>query len=100
MCRIGFETLLRIAPSETHVTFDNKMYVQHNGVAVGVPLVRVIADILMAPFETLTNKLMEARVYEWHRYVDDAFVLIGPTTNVSNILSILNSFHPSIKFNH
>ncbi|CAF4367802.1 unnamed protein product, partial [Rotaria sordida] len=32
------------------------------------------------------------------RYVDDTFVFINKDANVDNILSILNEFHPSIKF--
>ncbi|CAF2881679.1 unnamed protein product, partial [Rotaria sp. Silwood2] len=37
---------------------------------------------------------------EWYRYVDDTSVLINPGANVDNILSILNNFHPFIKFTH
>jgi hypothetical protein len=77
------------------------MYVQHNGVAMGAPLAPVVADIFMAHMETsLMDQLMEIGVCEWHRYVDDTFVLIEPTTNVVDVLSILNSFHPSIKFTY
>jgi hypothetical protein len=38
--------------SETHFLFDNKMYVQHNGVVMGAPLVLVIAHIFMVHMET------------------------------------------------
>ena len=76
-------------------------YVQHNGVAMGAPLAPVVADIFMAHMETsLMDQLMESGVCEWHRYVDDTFVLIEPTTNVVDVLNILNSFHPSIKFTY
>ncbi|CAF5032188.1 unnamed protein product, partial [Rotaria socialis] len=37
---------------------------------------------------------------EWHRYVDDTFVLVNSITCIDNILSILNNFHPSIKFTY
>ena len=93
--------LLEAATSETHFLFDNKMYVQHNGVAMGAPLAPVVADIFMAHMETsLMDQLMESGVCEWHRYVDDTFVLIEPTTNVVDVLNILNNFHPSIKFTY
>jgi hypothetical protein len=73
------------------------MYVQHDGVAMGAPLAPVIADIFMLHMETtLLDRLMEIGVCEWHRYVDDRFVFIEPTINVSDVLHILNNFHPFI----
>jgi hypothetical protein len=94
-------SLLHAARSDTHFLFDNKMYTQHNGVAMGAPLAPVVADIFMAHMETsLMDQLMEIGVCEWHRYVDDTFVLIEPTTNVVDVLNILNNFHPSIKFTY
>jgi hypothetical protein len=96
--RKDLRALLREATAETHFLFDNKMYVQHNGVAMGAPLAPVVADIFMAHLETsLMDQLMETGVCEWHRYVDDTFVLIEPTTNVVDVLNILNNFHPSIE---
>lgn len=57
--RIDFETLLRTATSDTHFTFENKMYVQHNGVPMGAPLAPVMADILMVHLETtVMDRLM------------------------------------------
>jgi hypothetical protein len=75
------------------------MSVQHNGVAMGALLAPVIADIFMGHTE-IADIFMghtEIDVSEWHIYVDDIFVLIEPTTNESDILHILNNFHPSIK---
>jgi hypothetical protein len=99
--RTDFATLLRVATSETHFIFDGKMYIQHNGVAMGAPLAPVIADIFMSHMEqALMNQLRQSGVCEWYRYVDDTFVLLEPTAAVQDILKILNNFHPSIKFTH
>ena len=99
--RVDFKTLLETATSKTHFTFNNKMYIQHNGVAMGAPLAPVIADIFMSLLETtLMDKLMDVGVCEWYRYVDDTFVLLNPGTNVDDILAILNTFYTSIKFTH
>ncbi|CAF2546841.1 unnamed protein product [Rotaria sp. Silwood2] len=55
----------------------------------------------MAHLETtLMDRLLQLGVCEWHRYVDDIFVLINPGVNVDNISSILNNFHLSINFTH
>ena len=99
--RKDLDTLLKAATSDTHFLFDSKIYKQHNGVAMGAPLAPVVADIFMAHMETsLMDELMKIGVCEWHRYVDDTFVLIEPTTNVVDVLNILNSFHPSIQFTY
>ncbi|CAF4803502.1 unnamed protein product, partial [Rotaria sp. Silwood2] len=58
--RIHFQTLLRTAPSDTHFTFNNNMYVQINRVEIGAPLAPVIADIFMAHLETtLMDRLIQ-----------------------------------------
>ena len=81
--------------------FDDKTYAQHNGVTMGAPLAPIIADIFMAHLETtLMNQLEQVGVCEWHRYVDDTFVLLRPNTNIDDVLNILNGFHSSIKFTH
>jgi hypothetical protein len=99
--RSDFENLLRIATSKTHFIFDKKMYVQHDGVAMGAPLAPIIADIFMSHLEeSLMDRLKQIGVCEWYRYVDDTFVLVEPTTKVENVLQILNNFHPSISFTH
>lgn len=67
--RVDFETLLRTATSDTHFTFNNKMHIQHNGVAMGAPLAPVMADIFMVNLETtLMDKLHELGVCKWYRY--------------------------------
>lgn len=99
--RPDFETLLRTATSDKHFTFNNKMYIQQDGVAMGAPLAPVMADIFMAYLETtLMDRLIQAGICEWYRYVDDTFVLVNPTSNLNNIITILNSFHTSIQFTH
>ncbi|CAM4986705.1 unnamed protein product [Rotaria socialis] len=66
--RIGFQTLLEIATSKTHLSFNNKIYVQHDGVAMGAPLAPIIADIFMAYLETtLMDELISLGVCEWHK---------------------------------
>ena len=66
--RRNFDTLLRAATSETHFIFDNKMYVQHNGVAIGAPLAPILADIFMSHLEdTLMDRLVNSGVCEWFR---------------------------------
>ena len=97
--REEFRILLNAVTSDTQFIFNGNIYVQHNGVVMEVPLAPIIADVFMAELETtLMDRLEQKGVREWHRYVDDTFVLVEPDTNVQEVLDILNSFHPSIKF--
>ena len=58
---------------------------------MGAPFASVMADIFMAQLETtLMDELKSISVYEWHRYVDDTFVLGQPGTAVGNILTLLD----------
>ena len=96
--RKEFRILLEAATLDTQFMFDGNMYVQHNGVAMRAHLAPIIADVFMAELETtLMDRLEQKGVREWHRYVDDTFVLVEPDTNVQDVLDILNGFHPSIK---
>ena len=101
MChrRSDFHKLLCAATSDVQFIFNGNTHIQHNGVAMGAPLAPVIADIFMAHMEkSLMDQLERIGVCEWHRYVDDTFVLLEPWTNIDEVLNILNGFHPSIKF--
>jgi hypothetical protein len=46
------------------------------------------------------NQLVEIAIYEFYHYIYDTFVLIEPTTDIANILNILNNFQLSIKFTY
>ena len=99
--REDFCIVLEVATSETQFMFDGKIYVQHNGVAMEAPLAPIIADVFIAELETtLMDRLERRGVREWHRYVDDTFVLVEPDTNIQDVLDNLNGFYPSIKFTH
>jgi hypothetical protein len=99
--RENFHELLKTATSEVNFLFNGKMYVQHNGVAMGAPIAPIISDIFMSHLETtLMEKLKENGIYEWHRFVDDTFVLIDPNKDIQEILAILNNFHESIQFTY
>ena len=81
--RRNFETLLRVATSETHFIFDEKMYIQHNDVAMGIPLAPVIAEIFMSHLEkTVMDRLGKSGVREWYRYVNDTLILTERSTNL------------------
>ena len=89
--------LLEICTKEMHFSFNNTIYKQVNGVAMGSPLGPVLANIFMAELETKVIPQLEEKICLWLRYVDDTFTFIKKGA-VETVLEVLNSFHENIKF--
>ena len=83
--------LLLLCTKNVHFTFNQQIYIQVDGVAMGSPVVPLLADTFMIELErSLIPNLQKLRF--WRRYVDDTirFVEIG---SIKYIRSVLNSFH-------
>ena len=91
--------LLLLCTKNVHFTFNNKIYQQCDGVAIGFPLGPVIAGIFMVELErTLLPRLTEYMT-PWKRYVDDTIATVK-LTSIDHVLMILNTFHKNIKFTY
>ena len=91
--------LLLLCTKNVHFTFNNKIYQQCDGVAIGFPLGPVIAGIFMVELErTLLPRLTEYMT-PWKRYVDDT-IATRKLTSIDHVLMILNTFHKNIKFTY
>ena len=75
-------------------SFDDKLYKQVNGCAMGDPLSVTLAGIHMARMEEAVVKPKNPEVY--NRYVDDIFTKIK-IHETDELFNDLNSFHPSTK---
>ena len=91
--------LLLLCTKNVHFTFNNKIYQQCDGVAIGFPLGPVIAGIFMVELErTLLPRLTEYMT-PWKQYVDDT-IATRKLTSIDHVLMILNTFHKNIKFTY
>ena len=90
--------LLTLCTKNVHFTFDNQVYQQNDGVAMGSPLGPVLAGIFMVELENWIIPTLGNMVLNWKGFVDDT---IGYVRNgsIDMILSKL-SFHPNIQFIH
>jgi hypothetical protein len=90
--------LLLLCTHNVQFSFDNQIYRQIDGVAMGSPLGPLLADIFMSKLENgpLNNLIGEFKLYL--RYMDDIFVLAAKEVEVSGVLEWFNSAHPNLQF--
>ena len=93
------EELLLLCAKNAHFPFNNEIYQECDGVAMGSPLEPVIAGILMVELQkSLIPNLMK-HMSPWKRYVDNTIAVIK-LSSIEHVLSILNSFHQNIEFTY
>ena len=88
--------LLLKATTEIEFSFDNVMYRQIDGVAMGSPLGPVLANIFVGYCETLIPSHQWPRFY--NRFVDDTLAIFTKQMESESFLALLNSLHPSLRF--
>ena len=98
--RSQFNQLLSIAARNCHFTFNNRIYQQIDGMAMGSPLSPLFANIFMSFHEKtwLHNCPSLFKPLLYRRYVDDCFLLFKSLNHVPLFLDYLNRQHPSISF--
>ena len=100
--RDEFKKLLEFAVKDNHFLFNNQLYEQVDGVAMGSPLGPLFANIFLSFYETswFNNCPSQFKPIFYRRYVDDCFLLFRSSTHILPFLNYLNSQHANIKFTH
>ena len=97
--RDALHKLLEFATKKSHFHFDDQYYDQIDGVAMGLPLGPVLANISMCHFEERWVTKGQIRPSLWYRYVDsDTFTMFDSKDTANELLRYLNSRHASINF--
>ena len=96
----NFKRLLELSVTNSFFIFDNKFYVQNEGLGMGLPLGPTFANIFMCFHEK--NWLLECpsdfKSLFYRRYVDDCFALFKNKDQADKFLNYLNRKHNNIKF--
>ena len=94
-----FIELMNIATTSVEFSFNNKIYKQIDGVAMGSPLGPALANIFVGyQEEKLFIDNNQPLIY--FRYVDDTFAMFEDELNCNLFLKQLNSLHQSLNFTH
>ena len=94
-----FRDLLNLATKESFFTFNNKFYIQVDGVSMGLPLGPILANIFLSHYEE--NWLIECPIKFkpsfYRRYVDDIFVFFESYESADSFRGYM-SFKHNINF--
>ena len=85
--------------TKTIFSFNDILYKQIDGVAMGSILGPLLSNIIMADLETtVIQPLISSNIIKFYgRYVDDTLVLIKPEY-VSHVHNLLNNYHTNLQF--
>ena len=89
--------LMKSATSGVEFSFNDIMYKQTDGVAMGSPLGPALANIFVGFYE---EKLFsqKSKPSTYFRYVDNTFAMFCNEKELDNFFKQLNCLHPSLKF--
>ena len=89
--------LLFLACSNMLFSFNDKFYVQTDGMCMGSPLGPTMAAFAMDMVECKLNECKIKPVF-YRRYVDDIFAIFNTHTDAGHFLHFMNSIIPQLKF--
>ena len=94
------KSLLELAVKESVFFFNECLFKQVDGVAMGSPLGPTLANAFLCFYEKLwlSDCPPAFKPLFYRRYVDDCFLLFKDQSHVGRFLEYLNLKHPNIKF--
>ena len=97
--RNQMKRLLELSICNVPFRFQNKMYRQIDRVAMGNPLVPIIADLWRQRKEQKLNKLSKNKSTIWFRYADDIYCLFAiPQATIIKFHTHANRGHKNLHF--
>ena len=100
--RAHSKKLLEFAVKDNNYIFNNQLYEQIDGAAMGSPLGPAFVNIFMCALEKkfLSNCPPDFKPLLYRRYIDDTFCIFENNSQAQCFLQYLNCQHPNISFTH
>ena len=89
--------LLSICLKTTYFQYDNVIYTQIEGAAMGSPVSPIVANLYMEWFEKNAISTFRYNLTIWRRYVDDTIVALCDSL-IEDFTEHINSVEPAIQF--
>ena len=91
--------LILLCVEHVQFSFNNRLYFQEDGIAMGSPLGPILSNIFVGHLEhsRLRNAIHTLSV-RYQRYVDDTFVIVRCENDAHELLDALNAAHPNLNF--
>ena len=91
---------MSLVTQESYFIFNDVVYKQKDGVAMGSPLGPTMANIFLSFYEIkwLEQCPKEFKPVFYRRYVDDIFVLFESAEHLSKFRNYFNTCHPNMSF--
>ena len=97
--RSQMKKLLDLSVCDAPFRFQNKLFKQVDGVAMGNPLAPVLADLWLQKIEQKLNKFSTSKPIIWLRYVDEIYCLFSiPKDKILEFLLRINKWHHNLHF--
>ena len=91
-------SLARLVLENNYFEFDEKIFRQKLGTAIGTKFAPGFANIFMGHLEEKFLETCELKPWVWWRFLDDIFVIWLHSEELNYFLLRLNSFHENIKY--
>ena len=94
-------TITKTILSQNYYGFQDKMYLQTNGLAMGAPTSSIFSEIYLQYLENtkIFNILTKTGIEAYFRYVDDILIIYNKNhIDIGEVLSSFNSLTPNLKF--
>ena len=95
-------SLLELATKNSHFLFNNSLYTQIDGLAMGSALGPSLANAFLCFYEQkwLDNCPADFKPIFYRRYMDDTFLIFKKKEHLPKFLQFLNSQHSAIEFTY
>ena len=95
-----FKALLEVICKDTYFVFNDELYLQTDGVAMGSPMSSIFANIFLGYHEkkSLEECPVSFKPVFYKRYVDDTLIIFKHPSHAEQFLEYLNGKHQNITF--
>jgi hypothetical protein len=93
--------LHKIIMNQNYFNFEDKPYLQHEGLAMGAPTSPILSELYLQFLENskIYTLLLDLNISGYFRYVDDILIIYKEiTTSIEDLLNSLNELTPNLKF--